>query len=156
MSDNESRKPCVGASRTYQGKIFIGERWTKSEPGLSELSELSEVCRSLSEVCRRLCRRTVVGVCRSLCRTLSGLSEHLGQSIRSSYVGLSELCRNCRTVGLSDCRTVGPLGRTSVGRLSGPCRTVVLPPVGPLPSLSHYSFFFMASPTILLSFLLRV
>ena len=84
---------------------------------MSELSELSEVCRSLSEVCRRLCRRTVVGVCRSLCRTLSGLSEHLGQSIRSSYVGLSELCRNCRTVGLSDCRT-------SVGRLSAP--------VGPL------------------------
>ena len=68
----------------------------------------------------------------------------------------------CRTVGalseLSDCRTVGlsDLCRTSVGRLSGPCRTVVLPPVGPLPSLSHYSFFFMASPTILLSFLLRL
>ena len=91
------------------------------EPGLSELSELSEVCRSLSEVCRRLCRRTVVGVCRSLCRTLSGLSEHLGQDLRSSYVGLSELCRNCRTVGLSDCRT-------SVGRLSVGCRA----PVGPL------------------------
>ena len=85
------------------------------EPGLSELSELSEVCRSLSEVCRRLCRRTVVGVCRSLCRTLSGLSEHLGQFLCSSYVGLSELCRNCRTVGLSDCRT-------SVGRLSDVCR----------------------------------
>ena len=65
----------------------------------------------------------------------------------------------CRTVGalseLSDCRTVGlsDVCRTSVCRLS---RTAVLPPVGPLPSLSHYSFFFMASPTILLSFLLRV
>ena len=57
-----------------------------AEPGLSELSELSELCRSLSEVCRRLCRRTVVGVCRSLCRTLSGLSEHLGQYLSLHYV----------------------------------------------------------------------
>ena len=30
FAHNESRKPCVGASRTYQGEIFIGERWTKS------------------------------------------------------------------------------------------------------------------------------
>ena len=128
-----------------------GHRWhvtewrSCAEPGLSELSELSEVCRSLSEVCRRLCRRTVVRVCRSLCRTLSGLSEHLGQSICSSYVGLSELCRNCRTVGLSDCRM-------SVGRLSGPCRTAVLPPVGPLPSLSHYSWWVLSGTDRLVVF----
>ena len=27
FAHNESRKLCVGASRTYQSKIYIGERW---------------------------------------------------------------------------------------------------------------------------------
>ena len=91
------------------------------EPGLSELSELSEVCRSLSEVCRRSVGGQLSELCRSFVGRLSALSEHLGQFLSSSYVGLSELCRNCRTVGLSDCQT-------SVGPLSVGCRA----PVGPL------------------------
>ena len=52
-------------------------------------------------------------LCRSFVGRLSGPSEHLGQWTSSSYVGLSELCRNCRTVrGLSDfCRSA--VGRSS-------------------------------------------
>ena len=51
----------------------------RAEPGLSELSELSELCRSLvSEVCRRSVGGQLSELCRSFVGRLSGLSEHLG------------------------------------------------------------------------------
>jgi hypothetical protein len=88
------------ATWTWCVKV-AAERW------LSELSELPELCRSSVRDCRRLSEH---------CRTVGPLSDHCrisvgdcqteydseGLCILSDTVGLLS---DCRTVGLSDCRT---------------------------------------------------
>ena len=96
----------VGGNISFYAVVFMVDF---AEPYLSELSELSDATVGLSDI---------VGLCRTVgcrtCRSTVGLSE-------PSYWGTTiPHCRtlsDCpRTVGLSDCRTVG---------LSGYCRTTV-------------------------------